>query len=25
VAYMLVIAYVASFVTYQGGRLLGLS
>jgi ferrous iron transport protein B len=24
VAYMLVIAYVASFVTYQGGRLLGL-
>ncbi|MFL6282274.1 MAG: ferrous iron transport protein B [Pyrinomonadaceae bacterium] len=25
VTYMLVIAYVASFVTYQGGRLLGLS
>jgi ferrous iron transport protein B len=25
VAYMLVIAYAASFVTYQGGRLLGLS
>jgi ferrous iron transport protein B len=25
VAYMLVIAYVASFVTYQGGKLLGLS
>jgi ferrous iron transport protein B len=25
VAYMLAIAYVASFVTYQGGRLLGLS
>ena len=24
VAYMLVIAYAASFVTYQGGRLLGL-
>jgi ferrous iron transport protein B len=25
VAYMLVIAYVASFITYQGGKLLGLS
>lgn len=25
VSYMLVLAYVASFVTYQGGRLLGLS
>ena len=25
VAYMLVVAYVASFVTYQGGKLLGLS
>ncbi len=25
VAYMLVVAYAASFVTYQGGRLLGLS
>ena len=25
VAYMLVIAYVASFVTYQGGKFLGLS
>jgi ferrous iron transport protein B len=25
VGYMLVIAYVASFITYQGGRLLGLS
>ncbi|HEV2860682.1 MAG TPA: ferrous iron transport protein B [Pyrinomonadaceae bacterium] len=24
VAYMLVVAYVASFITYQGGRLLGL-
>jgi ferrous iron transport protein B len=25
VGYMLVLAYIASFITYQGGRLLGFS
>ncbi|HEX8180384.1 MAG TPA: hypothetical protein VF525_12630, partial [Pyrinomonadaceae bacterium] len=25
VTYMLVLAYIASFITYQGGRLLGFS